>query len=385
MLKCEKCGCEDPRYFGLRSGKQYCRRCISFIGEMAKQTNIENNRVIEEKLNYPLSPKQEEVSSNVRDNFAAGKNTLIYAVCGAGKTELVYKTIAYALSHGMQVGFAIPRKDVVIELAPRIKDAFPSISITSVYGGHHDKLEGEIILCTTHQLFRYIDYFDLLIIDETDAFPYSNNETLMNMFDKSIKGNYIMMSATPLKWMEDKIKKENGNIYSLMARYHKHPLIEPTKVILPFGQEFYIVKKLKQYKKENKPCFVFCPTIYEAEGLYPILKMFVKSGKIVHSKKKDRNDIIFDFKNNKFDYLVTTSVLERGVTLKNIQVIVYHADSSIYTDAALVQISGRVGRKIDAFDGEVIFLCKEENEMVNTAINKIKEANNNARMQNLLL
>ncbi len=385
MLKCEKCGCEDPRYFGLRNGKEYCRRCISFIGEVAKQTNINGNRVIEEKLNYPLSPKQDEVSSNVRDNFASGKNTLIYAVCGAGKTELVYKTIAYALSHGMQVGFAIPRKDVVIELAPRIKDAFPSIEVTSVYGGHHDKLEGEIILCTTHQLFRYIDYFDLLIIDETDAFPYSNNETLMNMFDKSIKGNYIMMSATPLKWMEDKIKKEQGNIYSLMARYHKHPLIEPTKIILPLGQEFYIIKKLKQYKKEHKPCFVFCPTIYEAEGLYPILKMFVKNGKIVHSKKKDRNEIIFDFKNNKFDYLVTTSVLERGVTLKNIQVIVYHADSSIYTDAALVQISGRVGRKIDAFDGEVIFLCKEENNMVNTAINKIKEANNNARMQNLLL
>lgn len=384
MLKCEKCGCDDERYFGIRNGKEYCRRCISFIGEMAK-INVVKKREIKENLKYPLSPAQEEISSLVRDNYASDKNTLIYAVCGAGKTELVYKTIAYALTNGKQVGLAIPRKDVVIELAPRIKEAFPEVKVVSVYGGHHKDLEGDIVICTTHQLFRYVSYFDLLIIDETDAFPYSNNESLMNMFDKSIRGNYIMMSATPLKWMEDKIKKEKGNIYSLMARYHKHPLIEPTKIILPMGQEFYIIKKLKQYKKENKPCFIFCPTIYEAEGIFPILKMFVKSGKIVHSKKKDRNDIIFDFKNNKFDYLVTTSVLERGVTLKNIQVIVFHADSNIYTDAALIQISGRVGRKIDAFDGEVIFICKEDSEMVDLAIKKIKEANNNARVQNLLL
>ena len=204
MLKCEKCGCDDERYFGIRNGKEYCRRCISFIGEMAK-INVVKKREIKENLKYPLSPAQEEISSLVRDNYASDKNTLIYAVCGAGKTELVYKTIAYALTNGKQVGLAIPRKDVVIELAPRIKEAFPEVKVVSVYGGHHKDLEGDIVICTTHQLFRYVSYFDLLIIDETDAFPYSNNESLMNMFDKSIRGNYIMMSATPLKWMGGKI------------------------------------------------------------------------------------------------------------------------------------------------------------------------------------
>ena len=58
-----------------------------------------------------------------------------------------------------KVGFAIPRKDVVVELEDRIKDAFPLNNVVRVYGGHTDLLDGDIILLTTHQLFRYNKYF----------------------------------------------------------------------------------------------------------------------------------------------------------------------------------------------------------------------------------
>ena len=149
------------------------------------------------------------MSSKVCEALENKKNILIYAVCGAGKTEILYESMAHFLSKGLQVGFCIPRKDVVIELEPRIREVFPNVEITSVYGGHNDKLTGDIILLTTHQLFRYVNYFDLLIIDETDAFPFSNNEVLKNIFTNSIRGNYIMMSATPLEWMKKKIKEEN--------------------------------------------------------------------------------------------------------------------------------------------------------------------------------
>lgn len=63
-----------------------------------------------------------------------------------------------ALNEGKTVGFATPRKDVVIDLKPRISSAFPNASVISVYGNHSYKLEADIIVLTTHQLFRYKNY-----------------------------------------------------------------------------------------------------------------------------------------------------------------------------------------------------------------------------------
>lgn len=376
MFVCERCGCNDEKYFGKRNGEIYCRRCISFSSEKAIQLPVNLNEDLKEKLSYDLSEEQNEISSKAREAIANKKNVLIYAVCGAGKTEIVYSAIADALRNGRQVGFCIPRKDVVIELEGRIRNVFPDSKVVSVYGGHTQEKEGDIIICTTHQLYRYINYFDLLIVDETDAFPFSSNEMLMYMFEKAIRGNYIMMSATPLKWMIDKIKKEKGVYLKLLKRYHGHPLIVPRIEIIPFFKNLYVIRKVNQWISKGYPVFIFCPTIDECESIYKDIRLFIKAkGECVHSKKYKREEIVSDFKKGKYKYLVTTSVLERGVTVKNIQVIILNADDSIYNSGTLIQISGRVGRKMDAYGGEVIFIAERTTNEMNEAIRKIKEAN----------
>lgn len=376
MFVCEKCGNSDMLYIGInKKGEYYCRRCIAFQGEMAKNHSIENNGDIVEKLDYQLSVEQEEISQKVKEAFINKKNSLIYAVCGAGKTELVYKTMAYALNNKMQVGFTIPRKDVVIELEERIKNAFPNCKVISLYQNHHQQLEGDIILLTTHQLFRYKDYFDLLIIDETDAFPYKGNELLKYFFTHSIRGNYIMMSATPLIEMIEEIKKNNGEYFTLMKRYHNHPLIVPKIILMPFFKEIYLIYKIKQFQKKHLPVLIFAPTIFLVEKVYHQIHLYLKKGNYVHSKREDRDQIIKDFKNNQYDYLITSSILERGITIKNLQVIIYEASHKVFDSNSLIQISGRVGRKIDAWDGEVIYLCSHINLDIKNSIDKIKEAN----------
>ena len=72
---------------------------------------------------------------------------------------------------------------------------------------------------------------------------------------------------------------------------------------------------------------------------------------------------------------MTTAVLERGITMKDLQVIVFRADSDIYDDHALVQIAGRVGRKKDAPKGEVIFIGKNKTKHMERAISDIIAAN----------
>ena len=72
---------------------------------------------------------------------------------------------------------------------------------------------------------------------------------------------------------------------------------------------------------------------------------------------------------------MTTAVLERGVTVKDLQVIVYRSDHPIYDSHALIQIAGRVGRKKEAPEGEVIFLAKENNREMQRAVEEIISAN----------
>ena len=101
--------------------------------------------------------------------------------------------IKYVINCGERVGFAIPRKDVVIELSKRFKAIFKQNSVISLYGGHTSAKKGDLIILTTHQLFRYYHYFDLLIMDEIDAFPFKGNEILKAFFYRAIKNKFILM------------------------------------------------------------------------------------------------------------------------------------------------------------------------------------------------
>ena len=76
-----------------------------------------------------------------------------------------------------------------------------------------------------------------------------------------------------------------------------------------------------------------------------------------------------------YSFLVTTSVLERGVTVKDLQVIICQSDNKIYEKGTLIQIAGRVGRKKDAPFGEVIYLCEKVTIDMLDSINEIKKNN----------
>mgnify|MGYP003307853051 CR=1 FL=1 len=372
---CPVCGNKDLRYVGFKNNKPYCRLCISFQGKEAQgKFEIDENARV--NIPYSLSDEQKEISNKVQSYYKNEKNTLICAVCGAGKTELVYGVIEYALKSKKHVGFAIPRRDVVIELLPRLKSAFPSKKIIAVYGGHNAELEGDIILLTTHQLFRYNKYFDLLIMDEIDAFPFEGNQVLINIFRRSVKGNYVLMSATPSKEIIEEFSKEGNEIIYLFTRFHKHPIPVPwVNEKIGFFKIFLVQKYLKNYIQQNKPCLIFEPTIQMANDTFWALSKFFKKGRCTHSKSKNREDDVNNFKYGKLDYLVTTSILERGITVKNLQVIVNHADHDLFSKSQLIQIAGRVGRKTGFETGDVIFICSKSNEKIKDCINEIKFAN----------
>ena len=371
---CPSCGNDDLNKTGSRNGKIYCRACLPFQGQNAPIVkHFPLNLPI--SLNYELTAEQKRIAEKINENYVNKANSLVYAVCGAGKTELVYLAMQTALAKGHQIGFTVPRREVVIELAMRIKSTFPAAKVISVFGDHHDVLTGNIIVLTTHQLFRYENYFDLLIFDEIDAFPYVGDLVLEAFFKRSVKGVYVLLSATPSQKLLTEFPKQ-GKVLTLFTRFHNNKIPEPkiSRGFLLFNFVL-LLKHLSSFIKRKKPVLIFVPTIRLANFIYKLLKLDYKNGNVVHSKVKDNSKIIDDFKKGKYVYLVTTTVLERGVTIKGLQVIIYNADHSVYDAASLVQISGRVGRKKEESDGEVIFIVTRENKAIKDAISDIKAKN----------
>ena len=372
---CPVCGNTDANSIGYLNGKPYCRRCISFKGEEAKEIySFPKQSPI--YLSYELSDEQKELSERLVKNFDYQINSLVYAVCGSGKTEICLSLIQHCVSKGLKVGFAVPRRSVCYELFCRFRNIFRKNRVVSVYGGHHQTIEGDIICLTTHQLFRYQNYFDLLIMDEIDAFPFKGNDILQNMFEKSIKGNYVLLTATPTDELLKEFSKPGKDLLKLFVRFHHHPLPVP-KVVLgnDLNIHYKLIKQLKTFLDSNKQVFIFVPTIEQSVKISYLLKLFFHKGTYVNSKRENNEEIIEDFREQKYQYLVTTAVLERGITVKNLQVIVFHADNYIYDDHALVQIAGRAGRKKDAPEGEVIFIGKTKTKYMEKAISDIITAN----------
>ena len=379
---CPICGNTDSIYLGIRNSHFYCRKCIAFRGKEVEPFEDEPKDA-KIHLTYRLSKGQKELSRQLVSNYKNGINSLVKAVCGSGKTEIVINSISYAIKKGLKVAFVVPRRDVAVELYLRFKDVFADNKIALVYGGHHEILTGDLVCMTAHQLFRYENYFDLIVMDEIDAFPYKGNEVLQSFFNRALKGNYILLSATPSEEFVESFKKEGGDVLELFIRFHRHPLPVPKTIVGNRLKLIYeLIKLVRGYMKANKPVFIFTPTIDICENIFNLLHLFIRGGNYVHSKHPNRAEVISAFRKGKYKYLVTTAVLERGVTIKNLQVIIYRADHNIYDQYSLVQIAGRVGRKKDAPKGEVIYLAEHNTIEMDKSIKDIQKANKT--LQNLL-
>lgn len=370
MYRCPTCGNTDKRYIGYLNSNPYCRKCIKF--SKTKEFVCEKKVVqpFDVNLKYPLSFFQNNISDMLSKDIEENNRLLVYAVCGAGKTEIIIKVIHEFLLKGGKVGIVIPRRDLVIELGKRISDIFNKVKVTLVYGGHHENLDGDIIILTSHQAFRYVNFFDLLIIDEIDAFPYSNNGLLKNMVIRSSKGKIISLSATP------SIQDLNENkVYRLFKRYHNNPL--PVPKIIKKNELFlykFLLLKIKQFLKENKYVFVYVPTIKEGHKLH---RKLIKNFEVVfiYSSLFNKEEIMKKVRNKEFKLIITTTILERGVTYKDLQVLVYKANEYVFTKETLIQIAGRVGRTIDCPSGEVFFLSTRVTKDMKEAVNEIKKYN----------
>lgn len=154
-MQCPRCLNTDRTYFYKGSRGWYCRRCISFgrimLEEEKEPVSLSSASAGSEEysLQYPLTKAQAETAVKCAE-LTDRTDVLLHCVCGAGKTELVVLSIAKMLKQRKKVCFAIPRRQVVLELRERLAQYFPKAKVIAVCGGHTQETDGDLIICTTH-------------------------------------------------------------------------------------------------------------------------------------------------------------------------------------------------------------------------------------------
>ena len=373
--RCPRCHNQDLLKVGMKNSQPYCRACIQFQCDPWVATKREK-KAVQIQLGYALTVEQQTIADGLIACYRQQQSVMVDAVTGSGKTEIVFGLIQIALAEGKRIGFVIPRRDVVQEMVPRFQHVFPSLTITSVFGGHHDQLEADLIILTTHQIYRYEQYFDVLIFDEVDAFPYAGNPVLIAMVQRACQGMIVYLSATFEKQQLIEFKKQGGKVFHLFKRYHGHPLPELSIMIRPFFIKWItLVLLLFQFQKQQVPVFIFVPTIAIGKWMLRFVTIFFPTTKLVFSSSVDREKIVHKFKHKPDFFLITTAILERGITVSHLQAIIFEADHRLFTTSMLIQMAGRVGRKLISPTGKVILLTNHRSPCIQGAQAKIKSAN----------
>ncbi|WDH75207.1 helicase-related protein [Exiguobacterium marinum] len=365
---CQRCLSTNVRTFTCHHGScAYCRNCL-YLGRVCRCDYLEERDIAtpaettELTMPFELAPAQTRVASQLLTWWDERKTGLVHAVCGAGKTEMTFPIIERVVNEGKRVLIVSPRRDVAIEWVERLEHAF-TVPVTRRYGGGEKASIGMITVATAPLLMNLRHVFDYVLVDESDAFPFAFDVALWNTIRRAGRGVFLFITATPTMW-----QKTFPTIH-LSRRYHGVDLPVPTLVkqsderILDFCQRHI-----------SKPRLLFVPTKPDLERYEAQLRETGVTCRTVSADTEERLETL-DWLQETKGVVLATSIWERGMTVRDVQVAVIESEHRLFTTRGLIQMAGRAGRKPDAPTGEVCFFYEERTFRQDQAIRAIKEAN----------
>ncbi len=293
-------------------------------------------------------------------------NRLLQGDVGSGKTILSFIALYINYLSGYQGALMAPTEILASQHLINIREIFKEYDIriellTGKLKASEKKViykelkEGKIdIIIGTHALFQdEIEYksLGLVITDEQHRFGVNQRSCLKN---KGITPDILYMSATPIPRTYaltiygdmdvSSIKTMPGGRKPVITKLYKNDEIK--EVLLKMYNELL----------QNHQIYVVAPLIEESEkiDLENVAKLEEKMNKafgvkynigVLHGKMKpeEKDLMMTKFKNNDIQILISTTVIEVGVDVKNATMMVIF-DSYRFGLSALHQLRGRVGR-----------------------------------------
>ena len=338
--------------------------------------------------NYGFAKDSQSVSPEKRFSM----RTLLQGDVGSGKTLVSFFAALRVIDYGGQVALMAPTELLARQHAENAAKQLEAVSVSVAYLTGNIKTKardnllaalkkGDInLVIGTHALFsKNVQYHDLAlaIIDEQHRFGVMQRSAILDKGRTSVvasdkyaqppfrEPNLLMMSATPIpqtlaltvfgdldvrtihtmpqgrKPVTTYLSKAGNerNAYEAVRKelaaghqaYFVYPAIEGNMDTGDFGTDSFG----KQNLKSAEESFNFLQT-----QVYPNYKCA-----LIHSKidEETQNQILQDFRENKIQVLVATTVVEVGVDVPNATcMVIEQADR--FGLAALHQLRGRVGR-----------------------------------------
>lgn len=318
----------------------------------------ELQRDFEASFPYLETPDQIKAIKEIKLDMQKEKpmDRLLVGDVGFGKTEVALRAAFKAIDSGKQVAFLVPTTILAEQhyatMLERFKD-FP-VNVAMLCRFQTEKEADEIatnlsngkidIVVGTHRILsRDIKFknLGLLIIDEEQRFGVKHKEKL-----KKLKNNIdvLTLTATPIP----------RTLHMSMIGVRDLSVME-TPPANRYPIQTYVTEETQNIVREaclrelarNGQIFFLHNKIQDIDQKVAYLSQLIPEARIeyIHGRMSERQleDIMLRFTQKKFDILVTTTIIETGVDLPNVNtLLVENADT--YGLSQLYQLRGRIGR-----------------------------------------
>ena len=319
-------------------------------------------------LPFKLTPDQLKAVNEIYEDLNSPRrmNRLLQGDVGSGKTLVAIIAIYINYLSGYQSALMVPTEILARQHYETIKKLFEKYNInicliTSKIKAKEKKEyykgleEGTIsVAIGTHALIsEKLKYHNLglVITDEQHRFGVNQRSELKN---KGITPDTLYMSATPIPRTYALTIYGDMDISSIKTMPNgRKQIITKLKKETEIKDVLYMM--LDELKK-NHQIYVIAPLIDESEkmDLENVNALYEKMNKafgklynigLLHGKmsNEEKEEVMNSFKENKTQILVSTTVIEVGIDVKNATMMVIF-DAFRFGLSALHQLRGRVGR-----------------------------------------
>lgn len=320
-----------------------------------------------EKLlqNFDFTGAQKKVINEIFANIQSvyPMNRLLQGDVGSGKTVVALCAILLAIENGYQTAFMAPTEILAEQHYMTLKQMLVGLPVeialltnkttakeretlftnladgkTSVLIGTHAVLEEKVKFAR----------LSLIVVDEQHRFGVMQRARLVTKGDSP---DVLVMTATPIPRtlaltlygdLEVSVLDElpSGRQKIVTLHYSDTQAYSFVKNEIESGHQAYIVYPLVEESDKVELKSAVQEAKHLQKDVFPQYHVGLIHGQM---KGKDKEKIMLDFRNHKYDILIATTVIEVGIDVPNATVMVIeHCER--FGLATLHQLRGRVGR-----------------------------------------
>ena len=352
-------------YFTLISAFRYLKGQKQKERTRFYRYDAEEYRTFLARFPFSFTDGQKRAVNDVVRDMRGGHymNRILQGDVGSGKTAVALCAVYLAVCSGYQAAFLAPTEVLAEQNYHILQQYFPEKKVVFLSGRLTAKERKEIkaeialgqadIVCGTHAVIQKDVVFSslaLCVCDEQQRFGVAQRNALV---EKGEDADVLVMSATPIPRTLSLVFYGDLDVSTIPDKPQKR--LEVKTSLVPSHKYADMLEFIRKEAKTGGQTYFVCPKIEDEEestllsvnelyeeltGRLPTLKIALLHGKM---KDAEKAQVMRDFKDKKYDALVSTTVIEVGVDVPDATVmVIYNAER--FGLSQLHQLRGRVGR-----------------------------------------